>query len=105
MRNIADPIKVDSADPADAMGQLAVLLLALFAQMERTYTCERAAQLRDAGDSMAQIVAKTGMTRSSLYRYLPPRRPLPVMAAQRAEDVTVEPAGTATADAAVVGAA
>jgi len=32
----ADPIKVDSADPADAMGQLAVLLLALFAQMDRT---------------------------------------------------------------------
>ena len=105
VRNLADPIKVDSADPADAMGRLAVLLLlALFAQMERTYTCERAAHaravaaahgrqggrpslldpavlayavhLRDAGDSMAQIVAKTGMTRSSLYRYLPPARQL-----------------------------
>jgi len=106
VRNLADPIKVDSADPADAMGQLAVVLLALFAQMERTYTCERAAHaraaharavaaahgrqvgrpslldpavlayaanLRDAGHSMAQIVAETGMTRSSLYRYLPPR--------------------------------
>ena len=81
------------------MGQLAVVLLALFAQMERTYTSERAAHaravaaahgrhvgrpslldptvlayavhLRDAGHTMAQIVAKTGMTRSSLYRYLP----------------------------------
>jgi len=31
-----------------------------------------AAHMRDAGHSMAQIVAKTGMTRSSLYRYLPP---------------------------------
>jgi len=100
VRNLADPIKVDSADPADVMGQLAVVLLALFAQMERTYTCERAAHaravaaahgrqvgrpslldpavlayavhLRDAGHSMAQIVAETGMTRSSLYRYLPP---------------------------------
>jgi len=41
-----------------------------------------AVHLRDAGDSMAQIVAKTGMTRSSLYRYLPPRRPVAVMAAQ-----------------------
>ncbi len=132
VRNLADPIKVDSADPADAMGQLAVMLLALFAQMERTYTCERAAharavaaahgrqvgrpslldpavlaygvQLRDAGHSMAQIVAKTGMTRSSLYRYLPPRPPAAVTAAERAEGVTVAPAGTATAGAAVVGA-
>ena len=110
VRNLADPIKVDSADPADPMGRLAVVLLALFAQMERTYTCERAAharavaaahgrqvgrpslldpavlacaaQLRDAGHTMAQIVAKTGMTRSSLYRYLPPRRPPLLTAAE-----------------------
>jgi len=129
VRNLADPIKVDSADP---MGQLAVVLLTLFAQMERTYTCERAAHgrqvaaahgrqvgrpsllepavlayavhLRDAGHSMAQIVAKTGMTRSSLYRYLPPRRPVAVTAVQRVEGVTVAPAGTATAGAVVVGA-
>ncbi len=93
------------------MGQLAVVLLALFAQMERTYTSERAAHaravaaahgrhvgrpslldpavlayaehLRDAGDSMAQIVAKTGTTRSSLYRYLPPGPPVAVTAAER----------------------
>ena len=119
------------ADPADAMGRLAVVLLALFAQMERNYTCERAAHaraeaaahgrqvgrpsllepavlayaehLRDAGDSMAQIVAKTGMTRSSLYRYLPPRPQVAVTAAQRAEGVAGAPTGTA--DAAVVGAA
>jgi len=110
VRNLADPIKVDSADPADPMGRLAVVLLALFAQMERTYTCERTAharavaaahgrqlgrpslldpavlayavQLRDAGHTMAQIVAKTGMTRSSLYRYLPPRRPPLLTAAE-----------------------
>ena len=44
VRNLADPIKVDSADPAGAMGHLAVVLLALFAQMERTYTTERAAR-------------------------------------------------------------
>jgi len=107
VRNLADPIKVDSADPAGAMGQL-VVLLALLAQMERTYTCERAAHaravagahgrhvgrpslldpavlaaaahLRDAGHTMAQIVAKTGMTRSSLYRYLPLRQPVAVTA-------------------------
>ena len=44
--NLADPIKADSADPAGAMGQLAVVLLALFAQMEQTYTSERAAHAR-----------------------------------------------------------
>ncbi len=48
----------------------------------------------------------TGMTRSSLYRYLPPRRPVAVTAvagtaAQRAEDVTVA-VPVATAGAAVV---
>ncbi len=74
------------------MAQLAVVLLALFAQMERTYTLERAAharagatakgrrtgrlsvvtesqiahavQLRDAGATAAEIVSKTGLTRS-----------------------------------------
>jgi len=45
VRNLADPVKVDSADPADVVGQL-VVLLALFAQMERTYTTERAAHAR-----------------------------------------------------------
>ena len=44
VRNLADPIKVDSANPADPMAQLAVVLLALFGQMERTYTLERAAR-------------------------------------------------------------
>jgi len=43
VRNLADPIRVDSSDPADPMAQLAVVLLALFGQMERTYTLERAA--------------------------------------------------------------
>jgi len=131
VRNLADPLKVDSADPADPMGQLAVMLLALFAQMERTYTCERAAHaravaaahgrhvgrpslldpavlaaaahLREAGHTMAQIVAKTGMTRSSLYRYLPPRPPVAVTAAQQAEELTVV-APVVSAGAAVVGA-
>ena len=32
-----------------------------------------AAHLREAGDTIAEIVAKTGITRSSLYRHLPPR--------------------------------
>ena len=32
-----------------------------------------AVHLREAGDTIAEIVAKTGITRSSLYRHLPPR--------------------------------
>jgi DNA invertase Pin-like site-specific DNA recombinase len=103
VRNLADPVRVDSTKPDDPMAQLTLLLLALFAQMERTYTLERAAHaravaaakgrrvgrpsvvepsklgyathLRDSGCSMAEIVAKTGITRSSLYRHLPPRPP------------------------------
>jgi len=80
--------------PLDALGQLAVVLLALFAQMERTHPTEGAAH--------AWAVAAA----HSLYRYLPPRRPVAVMAAHRAEGVTVAPAGTDTsaAGAAVVAA-
>jgi DNA invertase Pin-like site-specific DNA recombinase len=101
VRNLADPIRVDSSRPDDPMAQLAVVLLALFAQMERTYALERAAHarsvavakgrpvgrpsvvdadrlayathLRDAGHTFAEIVAKTGITRTTLYRHLPPR--------------------------------
>jgi DNA invertase Pin-like site-specific DNA recombinase len=101
VRNLADPIKVDSSNPGDPMAQLAVVLLALFGQMERTYTMERAAHaravaaakgrrigrpvlvdpaklgyathLRDTGHTIAEIVEKTGIARTSLYRHLPPR--------------------------------
>ena len=124
VRNLADPIKVNSADPTDAMGRLAVVLLALFAQMERTDTSERAAHaravaaahgrqvgrpsqldpavlayaehLRDAGHSMVQIVAETGMTRSSLYRYLPLRRPPLLTAAEPTQEGAVAPAAETT---------
>ena len=109
-----------------------VAVLVLLAQMERTYTAERAAharavasrlgrqvgrpslldpaalalavQLRDRGHTMAQIVAKTGMTRSSLYRYLPPRPPAPLTAAEQAEQAeqAVHTGTTAAAIPAVV---
>jgi DNA invertase Pin-like site-specific DNA recombinase len=113
VRNLADPIRVDSSAKDDPMAQLAVVLLALFAQMERTYTVERAAHaravatakgrrvgrpvlvdasklayaahLRESGHTIAEIVAKTGIPRTSLYRHLPPR---PV------EQVTADPAST-----------
>jgi DNA invertase Pin-like site-specific DNA recombinase len=108
IRNLADPIKVDSSNPNDPMAQLAVVLLALVGQMERTYTIERAAHaravatakgrrigrpvlvdtakldyaahLRDSGQTIAEIVAKTGIPRTSLYRHLPPRPAPPVTA-------------------------
>lgn len=101
VRNLADPIRVDSSNPEDPMSQLAVVMLALFGQMERTYAIERAAHaravatskgkrvgrpsvvdptklayaehLRNQGHSIREIVEKTGITRSSLYRHLPPR--------------------------------
>jgi DNA invertase Pin-like site-specific DNA recombinase len=101
VRNLADPIKVDSSNPEDPMAQLAVVLLALFGQMERTYTMERAAHaravatakgrrvgrpvlvdsaklewaahLRESGSTIAEIIEKTGIPRTSLYRHLPPR--------------------------------
>ncbi|GAB3249271.1 recombinase family protein [Arthrobacter pigmenti] len=108
VRNLADPIKVDSSNPEDPMAQLAVVLLALFGQMERTYTLERAAHaravatakgrrvgrpsvvdpdklayaehLRATGHTIVEIVAKTGITRTSLYRHLSPRPPESVTA-------------------------
>jgi DNA invertase Pin-like site-specific DNA recombinase len=132
LRSLADPVTVGSADPADPMGQPMVAVLVLLSQMDRTYTAERAAharavasrlgrqvgrpslldparlvlavQLRDRGHTMAQIVAKTGMTRSSLYRYLPPRPPAPLTAAEQAEQAeqAVHTGSTAAATAAVV---
>jgi DNA invertase Pin-like site-specific DNA recombinase len=90
LRNLADPIQVDSSRPENPMAQLALVLLALFAQMERTYTLERAAHaravatskgrrigrpcvvdakslefasyLRDQGHTISQIVDQTGIT-------------------------------------------
>ena len=101
VRTLADPITVDSSNPNDPMAQLSVVILSLFGQMERTYAVERAAHaravaeakgkrvgrpsvvdpdklryaahLRNEGYSMSKIVEKTGITRSSLYRHLPPR--------------------------------
>jgi DNA invertase Pin-like site-specific DNA recombinase len=107
LRNLADPIRIDTGAPDDPMAQLSVVMLALFAQMERTYSLERAAHARavatakgrrvgrpvivDAGKiewaahlrdhdglTVAQIVAKTGIPRTSLYRHLPPRATSPV---------------------------
>jgi DNA invertase Pin-like site-specific DNA recombinase len=96
VRSLADPIPIDTT--SDGMGRLAFLLIALFAEMERTFANERAAHARAVGaakrrrvgrplahpaasidyarllhaqgSSLGQIAAKTGIPKSSLHRYL-----------------------------------
>ncbi|MFZ2177961.1 MAG: recombinase family protein [Rhodococcus sp. (in: high G+C Gram-positive bacteria)] len=125
LRNLADPIRIDSTNPDDPMGQLAVVLLALFGQMERTYAVERAAHartvaiekgrrvgrpsvvtdaqlayatsLRDGGATIPEIVAKTGLTRSTLYRHLPPRPAEALTAAPDPIEETPSPSMVASA--------
>ncbi len=58
VRNLADPIRVDSSNPADPMAQLAVVLLALFGQMERTYTLERAAHAHAVATAKGRRVSR-----------------------------------------------
>lgn len=96
VRSLADPIPINTAD--DGMGRIAFLLLALFAEMEHTFTAERAAHaravaetagrqigrpvahaadkieyarlLKAQGVSLGQISFKTGIPKTSLHRYL-----------------------------------
>jgi DNA invertase Pin-like site-specific DNA recombinase len=98
VRSLADPLPIDTAD--EGMGRVAFLLLALFAEMERTFTAERAAHaravaeaagrqvgrpiahapdkieyarlLRGQGRSYSEISAKTSIPKTSLHRYLTP---------------------------------
>ena len=93
---MADPLPIDTT--REGMGRIAFLLLALFAEMERTFTAERAAHaravaeaagrqvgrprahctdkidyaslLRQQGRSLGEIAAKTGIPKTSLHRYL-----------------------------------
>ena len=101
IRTLADPLGIDTSSPDGPMAQLAVVMLALFAEMERTYAAERASHaravaaahgrhtgrpsvvdpdklehalmLRDKGVPIREIVTKTGLARTTLYRHLPPR--------------------------------
>jgi DNA invertase Pin-like site-specific DNA recombinase len=96
VRSLADPLPINTAD--EGMGRIAFLLLALFAEMERTFTAERAAHaravaeaknrrvgrplahpldkieyarlLKEQGHTLGQIAAKTGIPKTSLHRYL-----------------------------------
>ena len=104
VRTLADPLRIDTSNPDSPVAQLAVVMLALFAEMERTYAAERAAHaravatangrrtgrpsvvdaaklehalmLRERGAPIREIVAKTGLARTTLYRHLPPRSPV-----------------------------
>lgn len=95
VRSLADPLPIDTT--SDGIGRIAFLLLALFAEMERTFTAERAAHaravaeaagrhvgrpiahpadkidyarlLRTQGDSLGEIATKTGIPKTSLHRY------------------------------------
>ncbi|MEV7574352.1 recombinase family protein [Pseudarthrobacter sp. NPDC089323] len=105
VRTLADPLRIDTSNPDSPVAQVAVIMLALFAEMERTYAAERAAHaravasangrrtgrpsvvdpdklehaimLRDKGAPMREIVSKTGLARTTLYRHMPPRSPRP----------------------------
>lgn len=96
VRSLADPLPINTTD--EGMGRIAFLLLALFAEMERTFTAERAAHARSVaeaagrrvgrpvahpddkiehaqllaaqGASLGIISAKTGIPKTSLHRYL-----------------------------------
>jgi DNA invertase Pin-like site-specific DNA recombinase len=96
VRSLADPLPINTAD--EGMGRIAFLLLALFAEMERTFTTERAAHaravaeaagrhvgrpvahpaekieyarlLKAEGASLGKIAEKTGIPKTSLHRYL-----------------------------------
>ncbi len=96
VRSLADPLPINTTD--EGMGRIAFLLLALFAEMERTFTAERAAHaravaeaagrrvgrpiahpvekveyarlLKGQGHTLGQISDKTGIPKTSLHRYL-----------------------------------
>ncbi|GAA3614484.1 hypothetical protein GCM10022419_119580 [Nonomuraea rosea] len=96
VRSLADPLPINTAD--EGMARIAFLLLALFAEMERTFTAERAAHaravaeandrhvgrpvahpaekieytrlLKAPGDSLEMIATNTGIPKTSLQRYL-----------------------------------
>ncbi|WP_043266436.1 recombinase family protein [Streptomyces sp. CT34] len=94
--SLAAPLPIHTAD--EGMARIAFLLRALFAEMERTFTAERAAHawnvaeasgrhsgrpvarpadkieyarlLKQQGSSLGEIATETGIPKTSLHRYL-----------------------------------
>src|ERR1039458_6932777 len=56
VRSLADPLPINTAD--EGMGRIAFLLLALFAEMERTFTAERAAHARAVAEAHNRHVGR-----------------------------------------------
>ena len=75
LRNLADPIKVNSSRPDDPMAQLALVLLALFGQMERTYTLERAGLARRCYPAMLPWLEQPYQAPADSVRYFPAMAP------------------------------
>lgn len=69
VRTLADPIKVDSSNPNDPMAQLAVVILSLFGQMERTYAVERAAHARAVAEAKGKRVGRPSVVDPDKLRY------------------------------------
>jgi DNA invertase Pin-like site-specific DNA recombinase len=56
VRSLADPLPINTTD--NGMGRIAFLLLALFAEMERTYTAERAAHARAVAEAAGRHIGR-----------------------------------------------
>lgn len=56
VRSLADPLPINTAD--EGMGRIPFLLLALFAEMERTFTAERAAHARTIAQAAGRHVGR-----------------------------------------------
>jgi hypothetical protein len=56
VRSLADPLPINTTD--DGMGRVAFLLLALFAEMERTFTAERAAHARAVAEAKNRRIGR-----------------------------------------------
>jgi DNA invertase Pin-like site-specific DNA recombinase len=56
VRSLADPLPIDTR--SEGMGRIAFLLLALFAEMERTFTAERAAGVRAVAEANGRHVGR-----------------------------------------------
>jgi DNA invertase Pin-like site-specific DNA recombinase len=56
VRSLADPLAINTAD--EGMSRIAFLLLALFAEMERTFTAERTAHARAVAEAAGRRVGR-----------------------------------------------
>lgn len=56
MHSLADPLPINTAD--EGMGRIAFLLLALFAEMERSFTAERAAHARAVAEAAGRRIGR-----------------------------------------------